>query len=119
MLQSFNRLHLRIEKASQMKSALESLLVAVAILLPAFCAAGAPHRLVVQGNDKLAIVAADGSIEWEKRWGPVHDIHVLENGHLLVQQGAAALAEIDPQTKQVVWAYDSKTNGNEGKSIEV
>jgi hypothetical protein len=73
----------------------------------------------VQGNDKLAIVAADGSIEWEMPWGPIHDVHVLGNGHLMVQQGAAGLAVIDPKTKQVVWSYDNRNNGNEGKQIEV
>lgn len=80
----------------------------------------AGHRLITQGNDKLAIVDADGKTEWEMKWGGIHDIHVLKDGHILVQQGAAKVAEIDPKTKQVVWSYDSaKQNGNEGKAIEV
>jgi acetyl esterase/lipase/outer membrane protein assembly factor BamB len=78
------------------------------------------HRLLIQGKDKLAIVAADGRIEWEMPWGGVHDMHVLDNGHIMVQQGPAAVAEIDPATKKVVWSYDSAhQNGNEGKRIEV
>ncbi len=82
------------------------------------CLAG--HRLVTQGNDKLAIVDADGQTEWEMKWGGIHDIYVLKNGHILVQQGGAKVAEIDPRTKQVVWSYDSaKQNGNEGKPVEV
>jgi outer membrane protein assembly factor BamB len=80
----------------------------------------AQHRLLVQGNNKLAIVGREGKLEWELSWGGIHDLHVLKNGHILVQQGAAKVAEIDPATKQVVWSYDSaKQNGNEGKPVEV
>jgi outer membrane protein assembly factor BamB len=79
-----------------------------------------PHRLIVQGNKQLARVAADGGIEWRMPWGGIHDIHQLENGHLLVQQGRAVVAEIDPETRQVVWSYDAgKENGNAGKQVEV
>ncbi len=59
------------------------LLVSV-IVGPVVCAES--HRLVVQGNDRLAIVAKDGTIEHEMRWGGIHDIHMLENGHLLMQK---------------------------------
>lgn len=82
--------------------------------------ASAQHRLAIQGNDRLAIIGKDGKVEWEMKWGGIHDIHVLKNGHILVQQGAAKVAEIDPQTKEVVWSYDSaKQNGNAGKRVEV
>ena len=37
-------------------------------------AALAQHRLLVQGNDKLAIVDRDGKIEWQMPWGGVHDL---------------------------------------------
>ena len=78
------------------------------------------HRLLVQGNGKLAIVGKDGTVEWEMPWGGIHDIHRLPNGHILVQQGGAKLAEIDPLSKKVVWSYDSATqNGNQGKRIEI
>lgn len=80
----------------------------------------AQHRLVTQGNGKLAVVGKDGRIEWEMKWGGIHDLHVLPNGHYLVQQGAAKVAEIDPVKKEVVWSYDAaKSNGNEGKKVEV
>lgn len=82
--------------------------------------ADAAQRVILQGNGKLAIVKPDGATEWEMNWGGIHDIHVLKNGHILVQQGAAKVAEIDPATKQVVWSYDSATqNGNAGKKVEV
>lgn len=80
----------------------------------------AGHRVILQGNGKLTLVKGDGSTDWEMSWGGIHDIHVLKNGHILVQQGAATVAEIDPATKQVVWSYDSaKQNGNADKQVEV
>ncbi len=80
----------------------------------------AQQKVILQGNEKLAMVSPDGKIDWEMQWGGIHDIHVLPNGHIMVQQGAAKIAEIDPQTKQVVWSYDSsKQNGNAGKAVEV
>jgi hypothetical protein len=82
--------------------------------------AHAQHRFLSQGKDRLAVVNTDGKIEWEMKWGPIHDVHVLPDGHILVQQGAAKIAEIEPIEKKVVWSYDSaKSNGNEGKPVEV
>jgi len=78
------------------------------------------HRVIVQGNKKLAIVARDGSIEWEMPWGSIHDIHVLENGHIMTQKGSTVLVEIDPKSKQVVWSYDAaRQNGNQNKQVEI
>ncbi len=80
----------------------------------------AQHRLLVQGNEKLAVVNRDGQIEWQMRWGGIHDLHVLADGHILVQQGASKVAEIAPETKQVVWTYDSSASSdNQGKAVEV
>jgi len=98
---------------------LATLVAACVSFSPSIADAG-PFRLVIQGNNKLAIVDKEGTIEWEMPWGGIHDIHVLENGHIMVQQGAAKIVEIDPETKRVVWSYDSaKSNGNAGKRIEV
>ncbi|WP_246146865.1 outer membrane protein assembly factor BamB family protein [Rubripirellula lacrimiformis] len=80
----------------------------------------ADHDVLLQGNDRLAIVDADGSITWEMKWGGIHDIHLLENGHILTREGRAKVVEINPDSKQVVWSYDSgKAGGNEGTRIEV
>jgi hypothetical protein len=80
----------------------------------------ANHRVLFQSGDRLIIVAPDGKIEWEMPWGGIHDIHVLENGHIMVQQGMQKLAEIDPETKKVVWSYNAQeSNGNSGKKLEV
>jgi outer membrane protein assembly factor BamB len=53
-------------------------------------------------------------------WGGIHDLHVLPSGNIMVQRGSAEVVEIDRETKQVVWQYDSRTqNGNQGKRVEV
>ena len=80
----------------------------------------AGHRLIIQGNNKLAIVSVDGHIEWEMPWDGIHDIHMLDNGNIMVQQHMKKVVEIDVKSKQIVWSYDSSTqHGNAGKSVEV
>lgn len=99
-------------------------MILAAAQLVATCIAPAPaaaqHKLLVQGNGKLAIVDVAGKVEWEMPWGGIHDVHLGADGHIFVQQGPAKVVEIDPATKKVVWTYDStKQNGNEGKPVEV
>lgn len=82
--------------------------------------AAAGPRLATQGENRLAVVDADGVVQWEMPWGGIHDIHRLPNGHLMVQRGSAEVVEIDPDSREVVWSYDSaKRGGNEGKPVEV
>ena len=78
------------------------------------------HRVLLQGNDRLAVLDRTGAMEWEMPWGGIHDVHRLPNGNVLVQQGSNRLAEIDLSQKQIVWTYASDTqNGNQGKRVEV
>ena len=78
------------------------------------------HRVLTQGNGKLAIVGTNGEIEWQMPWGGIHDVHQLPNGHIMVQEKMREVVEIDPDTKEVVWRYDSSMrNGNAGQRIEV
>ncbi len=68
---------------------------------------------------RLAIVAPDGSLEWEMPVGPIHDASVLPNGNVLFQQGWTKIIEVT-RDKQKVWEYDAaRMNGNEGKRVEV
>ena len=62
------------------------LTLAIILLAASRCAsvAKAQHRLLVQGNDKLAIVDRAGKIEWQMPWGGIHDVAVLPNGHIMV-----------------------------------
>src|SRR5438105_3754676 len=80
------------------------------------------HRLLIADDStrRIAIVAADGKIEWEHKIGPIHDLHMLPGGNVLCQLSWTHVVEIDPRTNQVVWDYDAaKRNGNEGKRVEV
>ena len=78
------------------------------------------HRLITQGNGRLAIVDRSGEVEWEMPWGGIHDLHVLPDGHVMVQRGSGEVVEIDPSTREVVWSYDSRVmNGNRGTPVEV
>ena len=64
--------------------------LAILAILTGADSLAAQHRVLVQGEGKLAIVEPDGTTSWEMPWGGIHDVHVLENGHILVQRGAAA-----------------------------
>jgi outer membrane protein assembly factor BamB len=86
-------------------------------------AADAPRRKFVAADSskqRVAIVDEAGKIVWERRIGPLHDLHVLPNGHLLLQDSWTKLVEVDSATDEVVWTYDSATsNGNTGQKVEV
>jgi len=93
---------------------------ALLLVLAISAVALADHKVLLQGGQRLAVIDADGSISWEMPWGGIHDIHLLDNGHILTREGRTAVVEIDPETKKVVWKYDSaKENGNAGKRMEV
>ena len=81
-----------------------------------------PARRVLAADDstrRLAIIAADGSVEWEIKVGAIHDASVLPNGNVLFQQGWTRIVEVTPD-KQPVWEYDAaKMNGNASKRVEV
>ena len=81
-----------------------------------------PARRVLAADDstrKLAIIAPDGSVEWEMKVSAIHDAWVLPNRNILLQQGWTKSVEVTPD-KQTVWEYDSgKMNGNDGKRVVV
>ena len=78
------------------------------------------HSVIAAGKKKLAIVNANGEIEWEMKWGGIHDIHLLDNGNILTRMDRDKVVEIQRANKEIVWVYDSsKQNGNEGKKVEV
>src|SRR4026207_1252330 len=81
-----------------------------------------PAPRVLAAHDsarRLAIVAPDGSLEWEMKVGAIHDAWVLPDGNILFQQGWTKIVEATPE-KRIVWEYDAaRMNGNEGKRVEV
>ncbi len=79
------------------------------------------RRIALADDSKrlLAIVEPDGRISWRQPVGPIHDLHVLDNGHVLFQKDFKRIVEMAPDGR-VVWSYDaSQANGNAGKPVEV
>lgn len=94
-------------------------IVWILVLLP-LGSADAQHSLITQGNGRLAIVDKIGDVTWEMKWGGIHDIHVLASGNILTRKGSNQVVEIDRDSKEVVWTYDSgNQNGNANKTVEV
>lgn len=82
---------------------------------------GAKHRVLGADDStgRLAIIAADGSVEWETKVSAIHDAWPLPNGNILLQQGWNKIVEMKPD-HSIAWEYDAaKMNGNEGKHVEV
>lgn len=100
---------------------MKSVLLIIALGFSAIpVSAEAGHKVILQGKGRLVVLDEAGKVSWEKKWGGIHDIHVLPNGHVMVQQMPNKVVEIDPKSGEVVWTYDAgKMNGNAGKKIEV
>ncbi len=95
-------------------------ITAAVLTLCAAIPAAAQHRVLVQGNNRLAAVSADGAIDWEMQWPAVHDLWSLPDGNILTVRDMHAVVEISVASKQVVWSYDAaKENGNAGRRVEV
>lgn len=80
----------------------------------------APGRRILAGDDstrRLAIIAPDGSVEWEIPVTAIHDAAELPNGNILLQQGWTKVQEVT-RDHQVVWEYDA-AKANPGKPVEV
>ncbi len=80
------------------------------------------HRILAADSSKgrIAIIDEQGKTEWEKKIGPLHDLHMLASGNVLMQTNWTELVEVEPLSGKIVWQYNSaKSNGNEGKKVEV
>lgn len=86
-------------------------------------ASDAPARRFIAADSskqRIAIIDEKGEVEWERRIGPLHDLHVLPNGNVLFQDSWTHVLEVNPTTDAVVWEYEAQTApGNEGKRVEI
>lgn len=85
-------------------------------------AADVTRRFIAADSSKsrVAIVGEDGKTTWEFRIGPLHDLHVLPNGHVLMQVSWTEVVEVDPTNDKIVWRYDAlKRPENAGKRLEI
>src|SRR6186713_671279 len=104
---------------------LSCLSVVVCVAVGALCApalseqTGTARRVLVadSATHRLAIVGADGKLEWEMPVSQIHDAHVLPSGNILLQQGWTRIQEVTPE-KKVVWEYDA-AKANAGQRVEV
>ena len=83
--------------------------------------ADARRSVIVADSSKRTIgrINADGKLVWARTIGPLHDFQLLKNGHILLQDSWTHLIEVDRRNK-VVWEYDArKSNGNQGRRVEV
>ena len=68
---------------------------------------------------RIAIVNAQGGLDWEYPIRDIHDAWLLPNGNLLFQTSWTQILEVTSD-KKIVWQYDAgKQNGNAGKQVEV
>ncbi|QDU37612.1 hypothetical protein Mal4_19270 [Maioricimonas rarisocia] len=83
-------------------------------------AAGRRFLAADSSKKTLALVDEDGQTVWQRRIGPLHDLHQLASGNILCQLNWTRIVEIDPSSDAIVWEYDAaRANGNEGRKVEV
>ncbi|MDG2169577.1 MAG: PQQ-binding-like beta-propeller repeat protein [Opitutales bacterium] len=78
-------------------------------------------RLVIaaEGGKQVAIADSAGKVLWKHPIKQVHDVHLLENGNILVSNGWTKVMELN-LAGETVWEYDSsKTEGFNGQKIEI
>ena len=77
------------------------------------------HRLIGQDKGHVAILSAEGKVEWLWENGTVaHDMHMLPNGNVLGPTSANTIVEITPE-KKVVWEWTSKPAAPYDGKIEI
>lgn len=96
------------------------LIVVLLLALGSLAWAQSPgHRIMAQDKGKVAIIAADGKVEWEVECKyNSHDIQMLPNGNRLLHTGAATVTEVTPQ-KEVVWKYEAKPRAGYKGGVEI
>jgi hypothetical protein len=72
-------------------------------------AAKVSHRLIAQDKGVIAIIDAQGAVEWvwESRRG-AHDLHLLPNGNVLAPTGRGPEITEVTSEKEVVWQWRSE-----------
>ncbi|AWM38939.1 hypothetical protein GobsT_28250 [Gemmata obscuriglobus] len=90
--------------------------------VPVASAADSKHpgyRILAQDKGHVAIVGADGKVEWEIECKHnSHDAHLLPNGNLLLHTAPTVVTEYTPK-KEVVWKYDAKQKEGYKGRVEV
>lgn len=88
----------------------------------AVAADGPKHRILCadSSTQRVAIIDEEGRTQWEMKIGPLHDLHMLPGGNVLLQTSWTQLVELEPSTGKTVWQYDAATqNADAGQAVEV
>ena len=68
----------------------------------------AGHRFIAHSNGHVMILSTKGEIEWDVPMAfTSHDIQVLPNGNVLIQDSLTTIIEMTPK-KEIVWKHASK-----------
>lgn len=109
----------------RMKTPFTRILVIIALTAAALRAGAAEvssprHAVIAADKQQLVAFDRDGKVQWSlPKFGPVHRIQMLPNGHILTQRNWTQLVELDADRK-IVWEYDAQnSNGNAGKKLEI
>lgn len=98
------------------------LLCCVVFVAPAVQAADVSsprHAVIAADNGKVVRFDRNGNVVWQYNGvRQIHTLQQLDNGNILCQQGWKKIVEITPDS-DTVWSYDSTTNGNEDRRLEV
>jgi hypothetical protein len=96
-------------------------LLALLVASPALAAEPVTHRVLAadRSTGKVAIVAADGKVEWEyPNRHDVHDLWLLPSGNVLTHTSHTSVVEISPE-KKIVWQYEAKPKRGYSGKVEV
>jgi hypothetical protein len=87
---------------------------------------GIRHRVLAadSSTQRIALIDEDGKVIWQRHIGDLHDLHLLPDGNILMQDTWTHLIEVTPgktpEQDKVVWEYDAgKMNGNAGHEVQV
>ena len=100
-----------------------AILLAACSMLANIASAAEPTRRFIAADsskNRVAIVDESGKTVWEHPIGPLHDLHVLPGGNVLLQTSWTEVAEINPANGEVVWRYDATMRPeNHGRRLEI
>ena len=75
-------------------------LLALLFVSPTFAAEPVAHRVLAadRSTGKVAVVAPDGTVEWEfPNRHDVHDLHLLPGGNVLTHTSHTTVVEVSPK----------------------
>ena len=77
------------------------------------------HRMIAHSNGRVVILSAKGEVEWEVPMPfTSHDIQVLPNGNMLIQNSITTVVEMTP-SKEIIWKHESKPIASNTGDVQI